>query len=486
MLQGTGSDVGKSVLVAGLGRAFVRRGLRVLPFKPQNMANNAAVTADGGEIGRAQALQARACRVAPRRDMNPVLLKPEADRRAQVIVLGDVAGGWDAAGYHRLKPDLLPVVRRAFRTLAADADLVLVEGAGSPAEVNLRAGDIANMGFALAEGVPVALVADIDRGGMLASVVGTMALLPAEERRLVQGYLVNKFRGDPTLLAPAFPIVARHSGLACLGTVPWLAAARALPAEDAVAAERHAGEGATGFRVAVPMLPRIANFDDLDPLRAEPDVSVVFVPPGRAIPAADLVVVPGTKATRADLDFLRRQGWDVDVLAHVRQGGAVLGLCGGYQMLGHAVADPDGIEGPAGSSPGLGLLDVATTMAGSKRLAPVAGVHPPTGEPVRGYEMHMGVTEGPGRARPFLVVGGRREGAVSADGRVFGTYMHGLFAADGFRRAFLAQLGAPARAAARYEATVEAALDEIADALERALDLDALLARAAPVTAATA
>lgn len=485
MLQGTGSDVGKSILVAGLGRAYVRRGLRVLPFKPQNMANNAAVTADGGEIGRAQAVQARACRVPPDRDMNPVLLKPEADRRAQVIVRGDVAGGWDAAGYHRLKPDLLAVVRGSFGRLAADADLVLVEGAGSPAEVNLRAGDIANMGFALAEGVPVVLVADIDRGGMLASVVGTMMLLPPEERRLVRGYLVNKFRGDPALLAPAFPIVAAHCGLPCLGTVPWLAAARALPAEDAVAAEGAGREADAEFRIVVPLLPRIANFDDLDPLRAEPGVSVAFAPPGRPLPPADLIVLPGTKATRADLAFLRGEGWDIDILAHVRQGGAVLGICGGYQMLGRTVADPDGIEGPSGTSAGLGLFDACTTMAGRKRLAPVEGRHAASGEPLRGYEMHMGVTEGPALARPFLMVGGRGEGAASADGRILGTYLHGLFAADGFRRAFLAGLGARARAVARYEVEVEAALDAIADGLERALDLDALLACAGPVTTAS-
>ncbi|BBK29369.1 adenosylcobyric acid synthase (glutamine-hydrolysing) [Stella humosa] len=488
MLQGTGSDVGKSILVAGLGRAFTRRGLRVLPFKPQNMANNAAVTPDGGEIGRAQFLQARACRVPASRDMNPVLLKPEADRRAQVIVRGDVAGGYDAGGYHRLKPDLLPIVRESFQRLAADADLVLVEGAGSPAEVNLRQGDIANMGFALAEQVSVVLVADIDRGGMLASVVGTMALLPPDERALIAGYLVNKFRGDPALLAPAFPIIAGHCGLPCLGVVPWLAAARALPAEDAVSTEADGGRSRGGFLVAVPMLPRIANFDDLDPLKAEDGVSVVFVPPGRPIPAeADLVVIPGSKATRADLAFLQAEGWDVDIHAHVRRGGAVLGLCGGYQMLGASVADPDGVEGAAGTSAGLGLLAVDTVMAGRKHLAPATGSDPVSGEAVRGYEMHMGVTDGADRARPFLTVDGRTEGAQSSCGRIMGTYLHGLFAADGFRRAFLARLGAPARRRVHYEATVDAALDAIADLLESEIDLDRLLDLAGrrPVSAAT-
>ncbi|MCC7273943.1 MAG: cobyric acid synthase [Alphaproteobacteria bacterium] len=477
MLQGTGSDVGKSILVAGLGRAFVRRGLRVLPFKPQNMANNAAVAADGGEIGRAHWLQARACRVPARVDMNPVLLKPEGDRRAQVVVRGAVYCTTDAAAYQRLKPELLPLVQESFRRLACDADLVLVEGAGSPAEVNLRAGDIANMGFALPERVPVLLVADIDRGGMLASVVGTMALLPAAERALIAGYLVNKFRGDPALLAPAFPIVRGHCGLDCLGVVPWIAAVRALPAEDAVVIEGRAAAQAHGFRVAVPLLPRIANFDDLDPLRAEPDVSVAFVPPGRPLPAdADLVVLPGSKATRADLAALRAEGWDIDLAAHVRRGGAVLGLCGGYQMLGRIVADPDGVEGPAGTSPGLGLLEVETTIGGAKRLTAASGTEPASGEPVAGYEMHMGRTVGAGLDRPFLTLAGSPEGAVSPDHRVMGTYLHGLFAADGFRRAFLARLGAPTRATVAYEATVEAAIDAVADALEAAVDLDRLLA----------
>ncbi|MGE0713824.1 MAG: cobyric acid synthase [Alphaproteobacteria bacterium] len=488
MLQGTGSDVGKSVLLAGLGRAYVRRGLRVLPFKPQNMANNAAVAADGGEIGRAQWLQARACRVAPAVDMNPVLLKPEGDRRAQVVVHGRVRCATDAAEYQRLKPQLLPLVRESFRRIAADADLVLVEGAGSPAEVNLRAGDIANMGFATVEGVPVLLIADIDRGGMLASVVGTMALLPADERRLVVGYLVNKFRGDPTLLAPAFPIVRDACGLDALGVIPWIAAARALPAEDAVVVERPAAREPGTFRVAVPLLPRIANFDDLDPLRAEPGVAVDFVAPGWALPGdADLVVIPGSKATRADLASFRAAGWDIDLAAHVRRGGAVLGLCGGYQMLGRRVADPAGIEGPAGDDPGLGLLDVATTIGGEKRLVAVAGVDHASGTEVRGYEMHMGATEGPGRERPFLVLDGRPEGAASPDGRIMGTYLHGLFAADGLRRALLARLGAPARAGIDYEATVEAAIDAVADALEQATDLDRLLATAAsrPTTEAS-
>ncbi|MDA1072770.1 MAG: cobyric acid synthase, partial [Proteobacteria bacterium] len=352
MFQGTGSDVGKSLVVAGLARAFTRRGLAVRPFKPQNMSNNAGVTADGGEIGRAQMLQARACGVAPSVHMNPVLLKPQSEKGAQVVVQGRVAGNAQARDYHAMKPTLLAAVRDSFARLERQADLVLVEGAGSPAEVNLRAGDIANMGFALAAGVPVVLVGDIERGGVIASIVGTMALLEHDERATVAAYLINKFRGDVSLFDGAIGILKDRTGLDCLGVVPHLAAPRRLPAEDAMALDSH-GALARGERraikVAVPRLERIANFDDLDPLVAEPDVAVVLVAAGEAIPGdADLVLLPGSKSTMSDLRALKANGWHVDIAAHVRRGGAVLGLCGGYQMLGTSVADPEGIEGPAG------------------------------------------------------------------------------------------------------------------------------------------
>ncbi len=479
MVQGTGSDVGKSLLVAGLGRAFSRRGLAVRPFKPQNMSNNAAVTADGGEIGRAQALQARACGVAPGIHMNPVLLKPQTDTGAQVVVQGRVWGNVPAADYLNLKAQLLPKVLESFAHLSDGADLLLVEGAGSPAEVNLRAGDIANMGFAEAADVPVVLVGDIDRGGVIASVVGTWTLLSKTERARLAGIIINKFRGDVRLFDGGLAAIREHTGLTCFGVVPHFPAARRLPAEDSVALETRAGE--TGARaalcVAVPVLARIANFDDVDPLIAEPDVDVVFVKAGSPLPGdADLVVLPGSKATLSDLAFLRSQGWDVDIAAHVRRGGWLLGLCGGYQMLGRRLGDPGGLEGSAGDVPGLGLLDIETDIGATKRLAEVSGLDPASGAAVSGYEMHMGITDGPDRGRPMLHLDGRPEGAVSADGRVMGCYVHGLFAADAFRRAFLSRLAGRAVGGVAFEAEVERVLDALADHLETYLDLDALLA----------
>ncbi|MGE5517679.1 MAG: cobyric acid synthase [Bacteroidota bacterium] len=473
MFQGTGSDVGKSLLVAGLCRAYAKRGLAVRPFKPQNMSNNAAVTADGGEIGRAQALQARACGIVPIADMNPVLLKPQSDVGAQVVVQGKVLTNAGARDYYRLKPSLLPKVLESFHRLGDGADLVLVEGAGSAAEVNLRASDIANMGFAEAADLPVVLIGDIDRGGVLASIVGTWALLPAPERARLRGYLINKFRGDASLFTPAIDIMAAHTdGLPCLGVVPYFADAARLPAEDAASLRSPTGGGA--LHVVVPRLSRIANFDDFDPLAAEADLRLSIVPPGQPLPAdADLVVLPGSKATIADLAFLRAQGWDIDIHAHVRRGGRVMGICAGYQMLGNSVADPLGVEGPAGGiAPGLGLLDVDTVMAGDKVLVEVEGCDA-DGRPVRGYEMHMGRTSGPDCARPLLTLAGQPDGAVSPDGRVSGCYLHGLFASDPFRHALLRRDGGVA-----YEALVDDVLDRLADHLAAAVDLDALLALA--------
>jgi adenosylcobyric acid synthase len=484
MLQGTGSDVGKSLLGAGLCRAYVRRGLTVRPFKPQNMSNNAAVTLDGGEIGRAQALQARACGIAPTIDMNPVLLKPQTDIGAQVVVQGRVFTNARARDYQKLKPALLAKVLESFARLADGADLVLVEGAGSPAEVNLRDGDIANMGFAEAANVPVVLVGDIDRGGVIASIVGTCALLCEADRRRLAGYVINKFRGDASLFDEGIAIIGRRTGLVSFGVVPWFADAKRLPAEDAVALERpqpRGGRGAAPIRVAVPLLQRIANFDDLDPLIAEADVEVQFVHPGAAIPGdIDLIVLPGSKATISDLGFLRHQGWDIDISAHVRRGGMVVGLCGGYQMLGTVVRDPMGMEGPAGEAAGLGLLDVVTELSAEKALCEVHGHELSTGEPVRGYEMHVGRTTGAGLTRPMLRFDGRTDGCISADRRVFGCYLHGLFAADAFRSAFLCRLCTRAESGLAYDARVERTLDDLADHLERHLDLDALLAAAAP------
>jgi adenosylcobyric acid synthase len=479
MFQGTGSDVGKSLIVAGLARAFANRGLTVRPFKSQNMSNNAAVTADGGEIGRAQALQARAARIAPSVHMNPVLLKPQSEVGAQVVVQGRVYATAKAADYQKLKPELMGFVLDSYARLKDEADLVLVEGAGSASEVNLRAHDIANMGFARAADVPVVLVGDIDRGGVIASLVGTKAVIDAQDAALVRGFLVNKFRGDPALFADGMATIARATGWEPLGLVPFFAEARALPAEDALALDRAAATKPNArLRIAVPILPHIANFDDLDPLEAEPAVELTRVRPGAALPGdAHLVILPGSKATIADLAALRAAGFDVDIAAHRRRGGMILGLCGGYQMLGNVIRDPAGIEGPPGTAKGLGLLEVETELSADKRLEPVSGTTR-DGVSVAGYEMHMGVTQGPDCARPFArLADGTPEGAIAADGQVIGTYIHGLFCDDRQRAAWLARFAA-GPSAMRYDALIEETLDRLAAHLARHIDLDRLISLA--------
>ncbi len=477
MIQGCGSDVGKSVLVAGLCRLFANRGLTVRPFKPQNMSNNAAVTADGGEIGRAQALQAVACRTPPTVDMNPVLLKPQSDVGAQLVVRGQMAGTWQARAYQDRKAGLLEVVLESYRRLAAESDLVIVEGAGSPAETNLRAGDIANMGFARAAGVPVVLVGDIDRGHVIASLVGAHAVLGPEDREMIAGFLINKFRGDPALFADGRAEIVSRTGWPDLGMAPWLAAAAKLPAEDAVVLERQARGPARRAKIVAPMLSRIANFDDFDPLRAEPEVEFGFIPPGAPIPGdADLVILPGTKATIADLAFLRAQGWDVDLAAHVRRGGRVLGVCGGFQMLGRSIADPAGVEGAPGEAEGLGLLDMRTVLGGEKVLRPAAGRLAQGGAAFTGYEIHVGRSEGPALARPLLIgEDGRGEGAVSVDGRIAGAYVHGLFERAEARAALLGELGV-ASTTVEHGERVDGALDEIAAVLEKHFDVTRMAA----------
>ncbi|MCK8482697.1 cobyric acid synthase [Aliiroseovarius sp. S2029] len=475
MIQGAGSNVGKSMLVAGIARACVARGLKVAPFKPQNMSNNAAVTVDGGEIGRAQALQARACGLDPVVDMNPVLLKPETDTGAQVIVQGQRFATMKARDYGRAKADLLPRVLDSFHRLGEGRDLVLVEGAGSPAEINLRAGDIANMGFAEAANLPVVLVGDIDRGGVIAQLVGTHAVLPEQDRNRIKAFLVNKFRGDPTLFTEGAAEIGTRTGWADLGTLPWFADAWRLPAEDVMDIATRPG-GA--FRIAVPRLNRIANFDDLDPLVNEPGVTVDIVEPGRALPGdADLVLIPGSKSTIADLADFRAQGWDVDLAAHIRRGGHVLGICGGYQMLGQKIVDQDGIEGSPGEVTGLGHLQITTCLEPRKTLALTKARHITSGEPVTGYEIHLGRSSGPDTARAWLSVDDQPEGATSPDGRVQGCYLHGLFSADGFRRAFLSGLGAQA-AGTGFETRIETTLDALAQHVETHLDLDRFLSLA--------
>ena len=475
MFQGTGSDVGKSLIVAGLARLLADRGFKVRPFKPQNMSNNAAVTADGGEIGRAQALQARAARTPPTVHMNPVLLKPQSEIGAQIVVQGRVRGAVKAAAYQQMKPKLMSFVLESFGCLKCEADVVLVEGAGSAAEVNLRANDIANMGFARTAEVPVVLIGDIDRGGVIASLVGTKAVIEPQDAALVRGFLVNKFRGDAALFASGMAAIADATGWQPLGLVPFFPDARFLPAEDALALDRTSpAKPHARLRIAVPILPHIANFDDLDPLEAEPDVEIVKVRPGTALPGdAALVILPGSKATIADLTVLRKAGFDIDIVAHLRRGGTVLGLCGGYQMLGRAIRDPAGTEGPPGEAEGLGLLDVETVLSDEKRLEPARGEAGSI--PFSGYQMHMGVTAGPDCARPFARFGdGAADGAVSADGRVIGTYIHGLFGDDSQRAAWLARLGAGPSAIA-HDALVESTLDRLAAHIAAHVDVERIL-----------
>ncbi|MGR9171805.1 cobyric acid synthase [Rhizobium sp. KDH_Rht_773_N] len=470
MLQGTGSDVGKTVLVAGLCRLAANRGLKVRPFKPQNMSNNAAVSDDGGEIGRAQWLQSLAARTPSSVHMNPVLLKPQSENGSQIVVQGKVFGQARARDYQRLKPQLVASVLESYGKVCEGAELVIVEGAGSPAEINLRAGDIANMGFATRANVPVVLVGDIDRGGVIASLVGTHAILPEEDRRMISGYIINKFRGDVSLFDDGIASIGQFTGWPCFGVVPWLTAAGRLPAEDSVVLERLARGRAGALKIAVPVLPRIANFDDLDPLRAEPDLELVFVRSGERLPAdAGLVILPGSKSTIADLADLRAQGWDREIGAHVRRGGRVIGICGGYQMLGRRVRDPLGIEGAASEIEGLGLLDVETDMAPEKTVRNSRAHSAEYDVPLSGYQIHLGVTSGADCERPAAIVDDEPDGAVSADGRIMGTYLHGLFGSDAYRARLLASFGLSGERT-NYRESVDRALDEVAAELERHLD----------------
>ncbi len=480
MVQGTGSNVGKSLFVAGLARAFAQDGLRVLPFKPQNMSNNAAVTDDGGEIGRAQALQARAAGVRSSVHMNPVLIKPEDETGAQLIVQGHVAGRSEARNFGASGPKLMPKVLESFGFLAQQADLVLVEGAGSPAEINLRAHDIANMGFASAAGVPVLLVGDIDRGGVIAQLVGTSAVLSSADRHLIRGFAVNRFRGDPALFQEGMREISDRTGWPALGLIPWFDKAHLLPAEDIL--DLRSARGGT-CRIVVPHLPRMANFDDLDPLASEPSVDLEIIPRGQPLPGdADLVILPGSKSTIADLDDFRAEGWDIDLAAHIRRGGHVLGLCGGYQMLGQTIADQDGREGPPRTVRGLGHLDVATVLGPQKHLTLRRGMALPFNCPVEGYEIHLGETTGPDADYgTWLDMDGTPHGASSAQGRIRGAYLHGIFADDAFRAAYLDQFGGSADIA--YEPMIDEVLDALAAHLRAHLNLQDLWKIAAVPTA---
>ncbi len=479
MLQGTGSDVGKSVLTATLCRIARQRGLSVAPFKPQNMSNNAAACPGGGEIGRAQALQARAAGLAPETDFNPVLLKPQTDREAQVVVHGQVRHHADAADYMATRGRLLTEVRESFDRLRERFELVIVEGAGSPAEINLRRGDIANMGFATSADVPVVLIGDIDKGGVIASLVGTQAVLDPEDAPHIEGFIINKFRGDPRLFDEGVIAIEQRTGWPCFGVVPWQSAAAQLPAEDAVSIQPEALPGDERLKIVAPMLSRIANFDDADPLRHDPAVAFEWVPPGQPLPqSADVVILFGSKSTLGDLDFLTAQGWDHDLISHARAGKRILGLCGGYQLLGEAITDPEGVDGAPGRRGGLGLLAIETTMVAAKTVREIQGHCAHTNLPVGGYEIHVGRTTGTDCARPMLQLADRPDGASSASGLIEGCYVHGLFANDAYRAAWLQRAGARQANAWDYEGAVDAALDTLAASVESVLDVDALFALA--------
>lgn len=469
MIQGCTSDAGKSTVVAALCRLFARDGISVVPFKPQNMALNSAVTVDGGEIGRAQALQAIAAGIPPHTDMNPVLLKPSSDTGAQVIIHGKVRADMNARDYHRYKTTAMQAVLESYARLRSQYKMVLVEGAGSPAEINLRERDIANMGFAEAVDCPVVLVADIDRGGVFAHLSGTLDCLSETERARIVGFVINRFRGDIGLLEPGLEWLEARTGKPVLAVLPYLHGLH-LDAEDAIQSTQSGG----AFRIIVPTIPRISNHTDFDALRAHPDVTLTFVGPGQPIPPADLVILPGSKNTRADLAWLRAHGWEPALRKHLRYGGKLIGICGGFQMLGDAVHDPDGAEGPAGSTPGLGFLDLDTVMQPDKRLAQVQGHCVFAGAPalarVHGYEIHLGDSSGAALGRPAFEIDGRSEGAVSADDAVLGTYLHGVFDHPDACRALLAWAGLRSDRSVDLAALREHSLDRIADASQALYD----------------
>lgn len=473
MVQGTTSDAGKSTLVTALCRWLARRGIKVAPFKPQNMALNSAVTVDGGEIGRAQAVQAEAAGLAPHTDMNPVLLKPNTDVGAQVIIHGQAVGCMDAVQYHVYKPIAMQAVLSSHVRLASQYRVVMVEGAGSPAEINLREGDIANMGFAEAVDCPVLLIADIDKGGVFAHLVGTLELLSPSERARVKGFVINRFRGDIALLQPGIDWLEQRTGIAVLGVLPYLHDLH-LEAEDAINA-RQPGKSDDALKVVVPVLPRISNHTDFDPLRLHPQVDLQLVRVGEPIPAADLIILPGSKSVRADLAFLRKQGWDSAITRHLRYGGRLLGICGGFQMLGTQIDDPLGLEGPPGSAQGLGLLDFSTTLQANKRLAQVTGQLTLDQAPVHGYEIHAGVSTGPALDRPLVRLdGGRLDGALSADRLIAGTYLHGLFESSEAGAALLKWAGLDAPVTQDYAALRARDIDRLADLVQNHLDTDRL------------
>ncbi|WP_299013404.1 cobyric acid synthase [uncultured Photobacterium sp.] len=471
MVQGTTSDAGKSVLTAGLCRVLARTGIKVAPFKSQNMALNSAVTRDGGEIGRAQAVQAQACRVEPTVHMNPVLLKPNTDIGAQVIVQGKALADMDAVGYHNYKKVVMGPIMESFSVLQQEYQTVIVEGAGSPAEINLRENDVANMGFAEKADIPVIIVADIDRGGVFAHLYGTLALLSESEQARVKGFVINRFRGDIKLLESGLDWLEEKTGKPVLGVLPYLHGLM-LEAEDAINVQQVEAVGEQ-LNVVIPVLTRVSNHTDFDPLRMHPQVNLQFVSKGQSLPPADLIIIPGTKSVRSDLAFLCEQGWDKQIARHIRLGGKLMGICGGYQMLGETIADPDGIEGEAGESQGLDYLQTSTVLVPEKQLKQVTGVlkFPEQSEvPVRGYEIHAGVTEGV-RADAPLHLDGVPDGQLGIENQVFGTYLHGIFEQREACDAILCWAGLEAIQTPDFDVMRERGIDRVADAIEQHMDL---------------
>ncbi|MFB1078368.1 cobyric acid synthase [Photobacterium damselae subsp. damselae] len=475
MVQGTTSDAGKSVLVAGLCRVLARKGIAVAPFKSQNMALNSAVTQDGGEIGRAQAVQAQACRIEPTVDMNPVLLKPNTDIGAQVIVQGKALADMDAVGYHNYKKVVMGPIMDSFAKLQAQYQTVVIEGAGSPAEINLRENDVANMGFAEKADVPVIIIADIDRGGVFAHLYGTLALLSESEQNRVKGFVINRFRGDIKLLESGLDWLEQKTGKPVLGVLPYLHGLM-LEAEDAINSQQVESTTDQPLRVAVPVLTRVSNHTDFDPLRMHPQVNLMLVGKGEPLPPCDLVIIPGTKNVRDDLAYLKEQGWDQQIQRHLRLGGKLMGICGGYQMLGQTIADPLGIEGKAGESQGLGYLDVTTVLEQEKQLKQVSGILTLPNQasvPVRGYEIHAGVTTGVQVDAPIQLESGL-DGQLGLDNQVFGTYLHGIFERQEACDAILSWAGLEATQTPDFDQIREQGIDRVADTIEQYLDLEAL------------
>ncbi|MBK3510241.1 cobyric acid synthase [Pseudomonas sp. MF6747] len=473
MVQGTTSDAGKSTLVTALCRWLVRQGIGVVPFKPQNMALNSAVTAEGGEIGRAQAVQAQAANLAPHTDMNPVLLKPNSDTGSQVIIHGRAVTSMNAVAYHDYKAIAMQAVLASHARLSEAYPVVMVEGAGSPAEINLRANDIANMGFAEAVDCPVLLIADINRGGVFAHLVGTLQLLSPTEQARVKGFIINRFRGDIALLQPGLDWLEARTGKPVVGVLPYVMDLH-LEAEDGID-QRQIDKAAQVLKVVVPVLPRISNHTDFDPLRLHPQVDLQFIGPGQAIPAADLIILPGSKSVRSDLAYLRANGWDTAIARHLRYGGKVLGICGGLQMLGEQVHDPLGLEGLAGSSEALGLLAFSTTLEQEKQLRNVRGRLLLEDAEVSGYEIHAGVTSGSALSNAAVLLDdGRRDGALSEDGQILGTYLHGVFETPAACSALLRWAGLQDVQEVDYHALRERDIERLADLVENHLDTELL------------